>query len=361
MSDSTFSTVWAARAPWSARLGRRLASWESGLAVLTVVLVLVAVATTPGFADDYNLQSSMSRMAAKALLVLPLVPLIIAREIDISVASTAALSGITLAMATEAGASSPVAVLAALATGLACGAVNAFFVLLGLPSLIVTLGTLAVFRGLCYVLVGGTPVSTLPPWLLERSFTTIEGTYVPFNVVPFVVLAVVVWVVLHATPFGRQVFAIGGNPGTARYAGVPQRRVLATLFLCSGLVAAVAGIVHTGLNSSASPDAMLGFELDAVTVVFLGGVSFLGGVGRMSGVLWALATVVAVRSMLQLQNVGAYGQSAVIGLLLIGSLLAANATTSLRGRLRTRRQARLLTRPSTPPSPAAYPREERVR
>lgn len=343
----TTSVAWASREPLRVRLLARVLSWESGLAVLTVLLVALAVVTTPGFSDGYNLESSLSRMAAKALLVLPLVPLIIAREIDISVASTAALSGITMALATDAGASGPVAILAALATGLACGAVNAAFVLLGLPSLIVTLGTLAMFRGLCYVLVGGTPVASVPPWLLDHTFSDLPRTYLPDNLVPVVVLAALTWVVLHGTPFGRQVFAIGGNPGTARYAGVPQRRVLAVLFVTSGLVAAVAGIVHAGLNSSASPDAMLGFELDAVTVVFLGGVSFLGGSGRMSGVMWALACVVVLRSTLQLQQVGAYGQSAVVGLLLIVSLLAANSVTALTGRVRTRRQARLLSRTST--------------
>lgn len=352
------TTAWATREPLRTRLLGRVLAWEGGLAVLTVLLVMVAVATTPGFSDGYNLESSLSRMAAKALLVLPLVPLIIAREIDISVASTAALSGITMAMATEAGASGSVAVLVALATGLACGAVNAFFVLLGLPSLIVTLGTLAMFRGLCYVLVGGTPVASVPRWLLDHSFSDLPRTYVPDNVVPFVVLAALTWVVLHGTPFGRRVFAIGGNPGTARYAGVPQRRILAVLFLNSGLIAAVAGMVHTGLNSSASPDAMLGFELDAVTVVFLGGVSFLGGVGRMSGVMWALACVIVLRSTLQLQNVGAYGQSAVVGLLLIASLLAANSVTALSARMSTRRQARALSGPS--PSSPEESREGRV-
>ncbi len=346
MSTTTTAAapVWAQRESLPTRLRSRLLSWETGLALFTIALILVAVATTPGFGDGYNLESSLSRMAAKALLVLPLVFLIIAREIDISVASTAALSGIVMAMATQAGANTAVAVLAALGAGLACGAFNAFFVTLGLPSLIVTLGTLAMFRGLCYVLAGGTPISEIPSQLMVYSFSDLPGTYIPYCIVPFLVLAVVAWIVLHGAPFGRQVYAIGGNPETARYAGVPRRRVLITLFLTSGVLAALAGIVHTGLNSSASPDGLLGFELDAVTVVFLGGVSFLGGVGRMSGVMWALACVTALRSMLQLQNVGAYGQSAVIGVLLITSLLAANGVDSISSRLRTRQQSRLLSK-----------------
>jgi rhamnose transport system permease protein len=315
-----------------------LVGWEGILALIAVALIVTAVLTTAGFADSYNLESSLSRMGARALMVLPLVPLIVAREIDISVASIAGLSGIVMALTAGAGAPWWVAVVAAVLTGAGCGVVNAAFVTLGLPSLIVTLGTLAVFRGLCYVLVGGTPVNTVPDAILQFSYTDVPGTFVPWVFVPFLVLLPVFWVALHRTPWGRRVYAIGGNPETARYAGVRNRRIIARMFVVSGAVAALAGIVHTGLNSSASPDAMLGFELDVVTVVFLGGVSFLGGKGRMSGVVWALVAVIVLRSMLQLLNVGAYAQSAVVGLLLILSLLAANLVDQAREWAATRRR-----------------------
>lgn len=329
---------WRPREPWRARLTAVLVGWEGVLAVIAVALVVVAVLTTPGFADSYNLESSLSRMSARALMVLPLVPLIIAREIDISVASIAGLSGIVMTLVSGAGAPWAVALLAAVLVGAACGAINAFFVSVGLPSLIVTLGTLAVFRGLCYVLVGGTPVNTVPDAVLELSYTDVPGTFVPWTFVPFLLLLPVFAVALHRTPWGRRVYAIGGNPEAARYAGVRNRRIIARMFVVSGAVAALAGVIHTGLNSSASPDAMLGFELDVVTIVFLGGVSFLGGQGRMSGVLWALVAVVVLRSMLQLLNVGAYAQSAVVGLLLILSLLAANLVDRARVWAATRRR-----------------------
>ncbi|XAZ32778.1 hypothetical protein AAHB34_09020 [Paenarthrobacter ureafaciens] len=150
-------------------------------------------------------------------------------------------------------------------------------------------------------------------------------------------LAPVFFVVLHKTPFGRRVFAIGGNPATASYSGVKNRKIIFELFVTSGLVAALAGIIHVGITSSASPDGALGYELDVVTVVFLGGISFLGGKGRMTGVFWALVVVIAIRSMLQLQNFGAYGQAAVVGLVLILSLLMANITNTVSSALAARR------------------------
>ncbi|BCW84163.1 ABC transporter permease [Arthrobacter sp. NicSoilE8] len=320
------------------RLQARLLTWEGLLGAFAILLILTAVLTTPGFADGYNLGSSVARMAAKALMVLPLVFLIIAREIDISVASIAGLTGITFGMVIQSGGSTPVAAVAALAVGLACGVLNGFLVaVLGLPSLVVTLGTLALFRGLCYVLVGGTPISNMPPEIISLGNDSILGTYIPAAIVPFLLLAPVFLVVLHKTPFGRRVFAIGGNPATASYSGVKNRKIIFELFVTSGLVAALAGIIHVGITSSASPDGALGYELDVVTVVFLGGISFLGGKGRMTGVFWALVVVIAIRSMLQLQNFGAYGQAAVVGLVLILSLLMANITNTVSSALAARR------------------------
>lgn len=303
----------------------RFLMWEWLLAGFGLVVIVVGIVTTPGFATAFNVESSMSRFAPQALLALPLVFLIIMREIDISVASVAGLAGIVLGMASEAGAPLWLGIVAALALGIVSGAVNAGLVVgLGLPSLVVTLGTLALFRGLCYVLVGGSPISDVPSELITITNGSTPGFPIPWPTVPFIILAAAAAFVLHGRPVGKRIFAIGGSPDTARYSGVRSRRIVATTFVLSGLVAGLAGIILVGLTSSASPDAGLGFELDAVTIVFLGGISFLGGKGRMGGVVAALLVVVAVKSMLLLNNWGAFGQSAMVGAILIGSLLAAN-------------------------------------
>ncbi|SBT89972.1 monosaccharide ABC transporter membrane protein, CUT2 family [Streptomyces sp. DI166] len=331
-------------------LRARLTSWDYILAALVVVLLVAASLTQPGFAGGFNFANSVSQMSDKALLVLPLALLIIAREIDISVASVAGLSGVVLGMALEAGGPLPLAITLALLAGTLCGALNGVLVtFVGLPSLVVTLGTLALFRGLCYVLLGGTPITDIPLSLTTFGNETIPRTYVPWDIVPFLVLAPLFALYLHRTAAGRRTYAIGGGPDIARYAGVRLNRIRFGLFVVSGAVAALAGVITVARTSQAAPDGALGFELDAITVVFLGGVSVLGGKGRMPGVCWALVLVVGLRSMLQLGNVSGYAQSAAVGALLILSLLATNTAHRVHAALTRRRLRALAVRESAVP------------
>ncbi|MFF8012948.1 ABC transporter permease [Streptomyces sp. NPDC007929] len=328
-------------------LRARVTSWDYILAALVLVLLSSAALAQPGFASGFNFANSISQMSDKALLVLPLALLIIAREIDISVASIAGLSGVVLGMALHAGMSLSLAITLALLTGTLCGLLNAALVtLVGLPSLVVTLGTLALFRGLCYVLLGGTPIADIPLSLITFGTDTLPGTYLPWDILPFLVLAPLFAIFLHRTPTGRRVYAIGGGPEIAVYSGVRVNRIRFALFVASGLLAALAGVITVARTSQAAPDGALGFELDAITVVFLGGVSVLGGKGRMPGVIWALVLVVALRSMLQLGNVSGYAQGTAVGLLLILSLLITNATHRIHTALTRRRLSPAPARPS---------------
>jgi rhamnose transport system permease protein len=328
--------------PAATKLRAWLVRWDTLLGVLVIVVLIWAAVTTPGFTASSNIADSISLMSEKALMVLPLVLLIIAREIDISVASMAGLSACVAGMALRAGLPLAVAVLAALLVGLVCGAFNGFCVtVLGMPSLVVTLGTLALYRGLCYVLLHGNPISTIPTPLLNLGSQNLPGLPIPQDIIPFLVLAPIFALTLHLLPTGRRIYAIGGEPETARYAGVRSNKIRFGLFLVSGLVCSIAGIINIGRTSAASPDGLLGYELDAITVVFLGGVAVLGGKGRMTGVLWALTLLIALRSALQLHNVAAYAQGTAVGLLLIFSLLISNIARRLAAALRTRRQARL--------------------
>ncbi|MGN6689012.1 MAG: ABC transporter permease [Actinomycetales bacterium] len=311
--------------------------WEGVLALFAVVLIVVSSATTTGFSSSFNISTSIAAMNEKALMVLPLTLLIIAREIDISVASIAGLSGSVMGLALQASLPLPVAIGAALVTGLACGLVNGVLVaLVGLPSLIVTLGSLALFRGLCYVLLGSTPVTELPASLITFATSTVGDSFVPWAIVPFLVLLPVFVVLLHGTSTGRRIYAVGGSPTVADYAGVRTRRLRLALFAATGIVSAIAGIVIAGRTSQVSPDAALGFELDAITVVFLGGVSVLGGRGRFDGVIVGLILVITVRSVLQLHNVSGYAQGVAVGILLVASLLLNNLVTSVSRSRRSR-------------------------
>ena len=169
------------------------------------------------------------------------------------------------------------------------GLVNGVLVTrLGLSSLVVTLGTMALFRGLGYVILGPASVNVLPDALTDFGINTL-GPILPWTMIPFLVLAPLFVIVLHFTPTGRRIYAIGGNPDAARYSGVNGRRIRLTLFVVSGLVSAVAGIVFTARLSNARADNAVGFELDVITVALLGGINVFGGRGNYAGVFCALA------------------------------------------------------------------------
>ncbi|WP_176921361.1 ABC transporter permease [Pseudonocardia oroxyli] len=307
-----------------------LRSWSGLLAGATLLVIAVGAASVPNFLTPFSLATAMATLGPAALMAFPVALLVITRDIDISVASTAALTAACSGLVFAAQGPTPVAVAVALAVGAVCGAVNGFFVaVLELPALLVTLGTLALFRGLCYVILGSTPISPIPDFYAALGNNTVGLTILPWALVPAIVAALVAGVVLRGLPTGRRVLATGGNPATARYSGVRTRRLRFGLFVASGLAAAVAGMIQAGLTSQVSPDLALGMELDVITMVFLGGVSVLGGKGSIPAVVWAAALLMFIRKFLQLNNVSGYAQGIVIGVVLIGSLVVTNAASAL--------------------------------
>ena len=319
-------------------LTRRLTTWDSFLGVLALGLLGYAVLFVPNFATAFNLSQAAAGVSEKALLVLPLVLLIIAREIDLSIASTLALTSVVLGVLVQAGVSLPVAIPLVLAAGAACGAFNGLLVTgLGLPSLVVTLGTLAMFRGVGYIILGAASVNVFPEVLTDLGIENVAGTIVPWTLVPFLVLAPIFAIVLQYSAVGRRIYAIGGNPDAALYAGVRSRRLRFTLFVVSGLVCAIAGIVFTARLANARANNALGFELDVITIALLGGISVFGGRGRLTGVLWALVLIATLRNVLGLLQIGGDAQGIAVGLLLIGSLLISNGAERLLDRVRTRK------------------------
>jgi rhamnose transport system permease protein len=264
--------------------------------------------------------------------------LIIAREIDLSVASTLALSSVILGVLVRAHVPLLGSIPVVLVAGAAAGALNGFLVTgFNLPSLLVTLGTLALFRGIGYIILGTQSVNELPEELTNFGINSVGSTAIPWTVMPFLVLAPVFATVLHCTALGRRIYAIGGNPLVALYAGVKVRLLRFGLFVASGFMCALAGIVFTARLSNARADNAVGFELDVITVTLLGGISVFGGRGSLTGVFWALGLVAIVRNVLGLNRVGGDGQGVAIGLLLILSLLLSNSTQKVLDNLRARR------------------------
>ena len=319
---------------------RRLAGWNGFLAILFACIALYASTSVPHFDTAFNLSQAAAGMSEKAILLLPMALLIIAREIDLSIASILALASVVLGLLVRAQVSLAAAIPIVLLSGAAAGALNGFLVTsLNLPSLVVTLGTMALFRGIGYIMLGTLSVNVLPDALTDFGINTIGRTAIPWTTAPFIILAPIFAIVLQFTALGRRIYAIGGNPDVALYSGIRVRWLRFWLFVTSGLLCALAGIVFTARLSNARADNAMGFELDVITIVLLGGVSVFGGRGNLPGVLWALGIVALIRNILGLNQVGGDGQGVAIGLLLILSLLLSNSLQRVLDGVRARRLA----------------------
>ena len=259
-------------------------------------------------------------------MALPLAMVIVAAEIDLSVASVMALSSALMAYLWNNNQPVEFIIPVCLLAGALCGAFNGVLVTrFGLPSLAVTIGTLALFRGLAFVVIGDESVTDFPAVWTDRAFGNFAETFVPNTVVLFAVLAVVFAVLLHATPFGRSIFAIGANEEAAYFSGLRVKRVKLILFVLCGAVAALAGVVITLRNSTGAANVGQGFELTVVTAVLLGGVSIFGGRGTILGVILALVLLGGIQKALLLsESISSYWIQIVTGTLLVGSVLGPN-------------------------------------
>jgi rhamnose transport system permease protein len=331
----------------------RVANWNAFLAAIFACVLTYALVAVPHFATIFNLSQAAAGVSEKAILLLPMALLIVAREIDLSVASILALTSVVLGILIRASIPLAAAIPLVLTAGAAAGALNGLLVTrLNLPSLVVTLGTMALFRGLGYIMLGTLSVNDLPEALTDFGINTVGFTPIPWTIVPFLLLAPVFATVLQCTALGRRIYAIGGNPNVALYAGVRVKSLRFWLFVVSGLMCAVAGIVFTARLSNARADNAIGFELDVITMALLGGLSVFGGRGNLTGVFWALVLVATIRNILGLNQVGGDGQGVAIGLLLISSLLLNNSLLKVLDNVRTQRLVKTtaLRRSGPPPS-----------
>ncbi|MFQ8430625.1 ABC transporter permease [Amaricoccus sp. W119] len=298
----------------AARLFR---SWEALLLVVAVLVFAINSFTSPYFLDPWNLSDATFNFTEKAMIAFPMALLIIAGEIDLSVAAIIALASTAMGMAAEAGFGVSGLVLVGLGVGLLCGAVNGTLVTrLGLPSIVVTIGTMSLFRGIAYIILGDQAYTAYPD-----GFGYFGQGYVfwviSFELVLFLILAIGFGVLLHRTSFGRIVYAVGNNAAAARFSGIRVDRVKFLLFLMTGLFSGLAAICLTSRLGSTRPSIALGWELEIVTMVVLGGVSILGGSGSIPGVVIAALVLGMVTFGFGLLNVPGIVMSIFIGLLLI--------------------------------------------
>lgn len=294
-----------------------LRSWETLLLFLIAVIFAVNSLASPYFLDIWNLSDATFNFTEKAIIALALAFVILSAEIDISVAGIIALSSTMMGLTAAAGYPTATIVVTGLATGLACGALNGVLVtVLELPSIVATIGTMSLFRGLAYGILGDGAYTRYP-----ADFAYFGQGYVwewlSFEFAVFLGLAMLAGVVLHGTAFGRTVRAIGHNPAAAEFSGLRIRRVKFLLFLVVGLAAGLASVMLTSRLGSTRPSIATGWELEIVTMVVLGGVSITGGSGSILGVVLAALVMGLLTFGLGLLNVSGIIMSIVVGVLLI--------------------------------------------
>ncbi len=297
-------------------------SWPSLLLVVALALFVFNALISPYFLSPWSISDMTFNFTEKALIALAMALLIISGEIDLSVAAIIALASTMMGLAMTAGADTPVLVAVGALTGLACGAFNGVLVTrLGLPSIVVTIGTMSLFRGIGFIVLGDQAFKGYPAdfaFFGQGYVGSIEPfKYISFELVLFLVAAAIYYVLLHRTNFGRRIFAIGNNAVAARFSGIRVERIKFVLFCLTGLMAGIASVLLTSRLGSTRPSIAQGWELEVITMVVLGGVNILGGAGSIAGVAVAAVIMGLVTFGLGLLNVPGIVMSIVIGSMLI--------------------------------------------
>jgi rhamnose transport system permease protein len=318
-------------------LWERLKSWEGFLLVLLVVIVVINSVQSPAYLSIGNQVNLFQLSIEKIIVALAMTFIIINAEIDLSVASMMGLSACTLGWLHEQGMPIEIGLLVGLAVGVLGGLFNGFWIaVVGLPSLVATLATMIMYRGLARVLLEDRSIGNFPEWFDALGQQPTLGPF-PLAMILFFVLVAISIVLLQYSGFGRYVYVIGSNKDVARYSGVKVRRVKLLLFTASGTFAAVAGLFFAARLGAVRGDLANGFELDIITMVLLGGVSIFGGSGSIYGVLLSILIVLNLRNGMALANITGHVQTGVIGVLLILSVLVPNMVAQVRSILDRRR------------------------
>jgi ribose transport system permease protein len=286
-----------------------------------ILLVVILSALNSEFLTTYNIMNIAGQSSINALLALGLLLPILTAGIDLSVGAILALSIMLMGVVVvKMGLPPVVGMLVCLFVGALCGYFNGLMLTkLRLPHpFIATLGTMNIARGIALIVTGAAPIVGFP-YLIQFVGNQSIGV-IPYSFILVIVMCVILHLFLTRTMTGRYIYAIGGNKEAAHLSGIKVDRVLITVYAISGFMAGLAGLVMVGRVNSAFPLAALGFELDAIAAVIIGGASFFGGVGTVWGTLIGALIIAILRNGLNLMNVAADMQMALIGFVIIAAV-----------------------------------------
>ncbi len=309
-----------ARATGPARAAHALAALRRSTTFYPLV-GLVAVCVAMVFASDSfpsaaNLENVLRQVSINAIIGVGMTCVILTGGIDLSVGSVMALSGTLAAGLLVAGANGAAALAAGIGVGVALGAANGLFVAFaGMPPIIVTLATMGIARGLALIYTGGYPIDGLPDWVRFFGSGKVLGVQMP--VLTMLAVYALAWLMLERMPFGRYVYAIGGNEHATRLSGVRVSRVKLAVYTFAGLTSALAALVLTGRLMSGQPNAGGGFELDAIAAVVMGGTSIAGGRGSIVGTLVGALLLGVLNNGLNMIGVNPYVQNVIKGAIVL--------------------------------------------
>jgi rhamnose transport system permease protein len=308
------------------------ARWEVFLLFVLMVTFACGAHVSRYFLTPSNLSIALAGMTPVAIVALPMTLIIITGEIDVSVGSIVGLCASSMAVCLEHGIPIEVAMLLGVLVGTLAGFINGLIVVYGgLPSLVVTIGTLALYRGVAQIILNERGVSGFPDWYQNIGFGTIDGTLIPWSTVIFVVCFAAFAIYLHETRWGRTLYAIGNNREAVRFSGIRVHRAMLGVFIASGVMSSLAAIILTAYLASARSDTAIGLELPVITAVVLGGVNIFGGSGTMPGVLIGLLVLAFVQNALGLAGVTPEEQQIVTGAVLIVTLIVFGVSTRFAG------------------------------
>ncbi len=307
--------------------------WETGLAVVVILIFAIGSAASPDFLTGNNMFSLGLSNGEIAIMTLPMTLIIISGEIDLSVASILGMSSALLGFLWARGWPMPAIFVTLAVVGILAGAINGLLVTrLRLPSLAVTIGTLALYRGVALILLGPNTVSDFPTAYTNLGVNAVPftGNDMTYSTLIFIAGAIVFGVVLHATPFGRSIYAMGASAEAAQFAGIRVKRIKTILYMVSGFICALAGVLWTFRLNTAVQNNGLGLELSVVAIVLLAGVSIFGGKGSLIGVVLAVLAFAGIQNALLLTNFNQEATGIVTGALLLASVFLPNAGRLLR-------------------------------